>query len=296
MGLLVPERLVKHACAALVVTIIPFVAPRALHAASIAAPAPIAVDGAVQVSAVLQRDPAGPMYTERPAQTIRVVRGDTLDSLAATLRSDAAAMRWANNLVDVAEPAVGAPLLVPPGPGALVELTRATSPSRLAAQLGLDPRVILDYNTLRSDEALPAGRWLQVPRAIAGKSALPSEWVVPDAAGMPSIASRYMARGHNLYPYGQCTYYVASRRNVNWAGDARSWLANGRSAGRPVGQVPVVGAIMVSWDSWVGHVAYVERVNLDGSFVVSEWNVRGWAVYDQRTIVPGKTSIIGFVY
>lgn len=293
----VPERLIKHACAALAVLALPVVAPRALHVATASAPLPpIAIDGAVQASAVLEANPGGPMYTERPAQTIRAARGDTLATLAAEFHSDAAAMRWANDLVDVSEPVAGSPLLIPPGPGSLVELQRSAKPSEVASQLGLDPRVILDYNTLGSDEKLATGRWLQVPRVIAPRSALPSDVVVPDEAGLPSVASVQMAKGHDTFPYGQCTYYVASRRNVTWGGDAWMWYRNARAAGRPEGEVPVAGSIMVTWESWVGHVAYVEKVNPDGTFVVREMNVRGWGFVDERTIVPGKSQIIGFIY
>jgi surface antigen len=250
----------------------------------------------VQASAVLEANPGGPMYTERPAQTIRAAAGDTLETLAAQFHSDAAAMRWANGLVDVSEPVPGRALLIPPGPGSLVELERSAKPSEVAAQLGLDPRVILDYNALGSDDSLAAGRWLQVPRVIAPKSALPSDVVVPDESGMPSVPSTQMARGHDLFPYGQCTYYVATRRNVTWGGDAWMWFNTAHIAGRPEGQVPVAGSIMVSWESWVGHVAFVEKVNPDGTFVVQEMNVRGWGIVDERTVSPSKTQIIGFIY
>ena len=293
----VPERLLKHACAALAVLAIAVVAPRALHAATASTPPPpIAIDGAVQASAVLEANPGGPMYTERPAQTIRAAAGDTLATLAAQFHSDAAAMRWANGLVDLSEPAAGRALLIPPGPGSLVELQRSAKPSEVAAQLGLDPRVILDYNTLGSDDTLAAGRWLQVPRVIAPRSALPSDVVVPNAEGSPSIPSTQTAKGRDTFPYGQCTYYVASRRNVTWGGDAWMWFNAAHAAGRPEGQVPVVGSIMVTWESWVGHVAYVVKTNPDGTFVVQEMNVRGWGVVDERTVVPGKTQIIGFIY
>ena len=293
----VPERLLKHACAALAVMALPVVAPRALHVATASTPPPpIAIDGAVQASAVLEANPGGPMYTERPAQTIRAAAGDTLETLAAQFHSDAAAMRWANGLVDVSQPSAGRALLIPPGPGSLVELQRSAKPSELAAQLGLDPRVILDYNTLGSDDTLAAGRWLQVPRVIAPRSALPSDVVVPNAEGLPSVPSTQMAKGHDTFPYGQCTYYVASRRNVTWGGDAWMWFNGARAAGRPVGQVPVAGSIMVSWESWVGHVAYIVSVNPDGTFLVEEMNVRGWGIVDERTVVPGKTQIIGFIY
>jgi surface antigen len=293
----VPERLLKHACVALAVMTLPVVAPRALHAATATTPPPpIAIDGAVQAAAVLEANPGGPMYTERPAQTIRAAAGDTLATLAAEFHSDAAAMRWANGVVDVTEPIPGRAVLIPPGPGSLVELTRAAKPSEVAATLGLDPRVILDYNVLRSDDPLAAGHWLQVPRVVAPRTALPSDIVVPDANGAPSVPSTQKARGNDTFPYGQCTYYVASRRNVTWGGDAWMWFSTARVAGRPEGQVPVIGSIMVSWESWVGHVAYVEHVNSDGSFVVQEMNVRGWGVVDERTVSPGKTPIIGFIY
>jgi surface antigen len=46
----------------------------------------------------------------------------------------------------------------------------------------------------------------------------------------------------------------------------------------------------------VGHVAYVERVNRDGSFVVSEmnWGWR-WGVVTYRT-VRSMSGILGFIY
>ena len=292
------ERVLKHVWIVLAVMLLPLVTPHALDAAMSQSldSGPIAVDGAVQAAAVLETDPGGPMYTERPAQTIRAASGDTLATLAAQFHSDAAAMRWANGLAGLSQPAVGRPLLLPPGPGSLVELRRAARPSELAAQLGLDPRVILDYNNLSSDDQMPAGRWLQVPRVIAPRSALPSDVVVPNAEGLPSVAREAAPWRVDTFPYGQCTYYVATRRNVTWGGDAWMWFTAARASGRREGQVPVAGAIMVSWESWVGHVAYVERVNVDGSFVVSEMNVRGWGLVDQRTITPGTVPIIGFIY
>jgi len=58
----------------------------------------------------------------------------------------------------------------------------------------------------------------------------------------------------------------------------------------------VQGAIVVMWGSWVGHVAYVEKVNPDGSFLISEMNVRGVGVRDQRTVTVSSIDLIGFIY
>lgn len=289
------QRVLQHVCIALAALSLPLLAPRALSAATPGrAPVTSAVDGAVQASAILERR-ATPPFTERPAQSIVTAAGDTLESLAAAFHSDAAAMRWANGLHDLDQPRPATRLLVPPGAGALVRVTRQERLTDVATRLNVDPRVLLDYNVIPDDGPLPPGRWLQVPKAAAPSGSLDSAAVVPAEGGVPSVASAQNSHGVDRFPYGQCTYYVATRRNVTWGGDAWTWFDNARAAGRPTGQVPVAGAIAVTWGSWIGHVGYVERVNPDGSFVVSEMNVMGWAVYDQRTLRP-ESGIIGFIY
>lgn len=100
----------------------------------------------------------------------------------------------------------------------------------------------------------------------------------------------------NHFSYGYCTWYVATRRFVAWFGNAIEWWPNARAYGFPEGQSPQVGAIMVTRESWFGHVAYVEAVNGDGSWTVSEMNFAGWAVVDRRTIKPGQVPLVGFIY
>lgn len=100
----------------------------------------------------------------------------------------------------------------------------------------------------------------------------------------------------NGYPYGYCTYFVATRRFVpsSW-GNAKNWLSSAKRAGYSTGQTPVAGAIMVTNESWWGHVAYVESVNGD-TITISEMNYEGWGVIDHRTISIGSGNIRGFVY
>lgn len=83
--------------------------------------------------------------------------------------------------------------------------------------------------------------------------------------------------GPNNFPEGQCTWYVASRREIGpLHGDARLWNGVASDTGYDVGDVPVKGSIMV-WQPGVhnadqnyGHVSFVERVipNRDGTFTV----------------------------
>lgn len=277
---------------------IPFLAPRAAGHLS-ATPALAEVGGdAIRSGATIERSPLGAGLVERPAQTIVVSQGDTIESLASAFHADPGTVRWANQIFDVAEPAPNTSLLVPPGPGSLIQVQAPSEqPTHVAARLGIDARIILDYNALRSNAALPAGSFIQVPRAAASTTALRADEVVPTRAFTPAVVSTQMSQGQNdHYPWGQCTYYVASRRNVTWGGDAWSWFRNAAAAGRPEGQVPVAGSIMVQWGGWAGHVAFVERVNPDGSWVVSEWNVAGFGRYDQRTVTPGSADVIGFIY
>lgn len=100
----------------------------------------------------------------------------------------------------------------------------------------------------------------------------------------------------NHFSFGYCTYYVATRRYVPWFGNAIDWWANARAYGYPEGSTPKVGAIMVTRESSLGHVAYVESVN-GNQFTVSEMNFTAWDVVDRRTItLGGSVPIVGFIY
>lgn len=122
---------------------------------------------------------------------------------------------------------------------------------------------------------------------------------VPPAPPAPVTNIRvggYVSAGSNNFPYGYCTYYVAQKRAVNWGGNAREWYGNAQATGHTVGSAPRVGAIMVTSESYYGHVAYVESVNPNGSFTVSEMNYAGWEVVNYRTISAGSVPLIGFIY
>ena len=100
----------------------------------------------------------------------------------------------------------------------------------------------------------------------------------------------------NHFDNGYCTWYVATRRNVPWFGNANQWWPNARAYGFAEGYQPQVGAIMVTAESGYGHVAYVEAVNPDGSWVVSEMNYAGWGYRSTRTIRHGQVPLVGFIY
>jgi len=101
------------------------------------------------------------------------------------------------------------------------------------------------------------------------------------------------------FPWGQCTWYVATQRVVTWSGDAWQWAGNAAAAGLPEGAFPQVGAIVV-WGpgngySDVGHVAYVDAVQSPTSFTIDEANYQGLGIVDRRQINT-LSDVEAFIY
>jgi peptidoglycan DL-endopeptidase CwlO len=153
-----------------------------------------------------------------------------------------------------------------------------------------------------NDEALKARADAIAAQARATQAAAPKPAAAkpppppPAPAGPPPSGAIVEPPGSNHFAYGYCTWYVANRRNVPWFGNAIEWWPNAPPYGYAEGQTPVVGAIMVTRESGYGHVAYVESVNGDGSWTVSEMNFAGWNIVSRRTLRPGQAPVLGFIY
>jgi surface antigen len=80
-------------------------------------------------------------------------------------------------------------------------------------------------------------------------------------------------------------------------GNAITWLSLARKAGLPTGSVPQAGAALYHKDiSGLGHVAFVEKVNEDGSAMISDMNYPTWGRVTYRTIQPGEFGKYAFIY
>ncbi|VQU47469.1 CHAP domain containing protein [Streptococcus pneumoniae] len=119
------------------------------------------------------------------------------------------------------------------------------------------------------------------------------------------------------YAYGQCTWGVAARMNqlglklkgsngekisiINTMGNGQDWVATASSLGGETGSIPRAGAIVSfvggthGTPADYGHVAFVEKVYDDGSFLVSETNYGGNPNYTFRKISQAD-SAISFAY
>lgn len=96
---------------------------------------------------------------------------------------------------------------------------------------------------------------------------------------------------------GWCTFGAASRLPVpsGW-GNANSWALSATLAGYKVSSIPKEGTVAQTvGDSFMGHVAVVESVNPDGSFVIWEENgMYGLGTFDTRTTTTAEFST--FIY
>ncbi|WP_105995922.1 glucosaminidase domain-containing protein [Staphylococcus agnetis] len=116
-----------------------------------------------------------------------------------------------------------------------------------------------------------------------------------------------VAGGKANYPQGQCTWYVYHRMaqyNAHIAsdmGNASDWSYNALTKGYKVTDTPQPHNAVVfqpnqfGADRYYGHVAFVEKVNDDGSIVISETNVKGLGVISYRTLDAHTVKQLDFI-
>ena len=177
----------------------------------------------------------------------------------------------------------------------------AAASTALEGQLALDSNALLMLvdarNTALESASAPA-------RAIEEQIAEIDQELAAGNAPPRSVVNTGSCGDH--FAYGQCTWYVASRRCIPWVGNADEWFTNAARMGYPEGHTPAVGAVVTFWPggdgaSSVGHVGYVEAVGPAagvpaGEFKFSEMNYDGWNRVNYRTLPDNSSGIQGFIY
>ncbi|OEK76039.1 N-acetylmuramoyl-L-alanine amidase [Staphylococcus saprophyticus] len=109
------------------------------------------------------------------------------------------------------------------------------------------------------------------------------------------------------YPHGQCTWYVYNRmaqfdKYVSGdLGDARNWNNRAERKDYAVSSTPKAHTAVVfeagqqGADQIYGHVAFVEKVNDDGSIVISESNIKGLGIVSYRTIDADAATELSYI-
>ena len=158
--------------------------------------------------------------------------------------------------------------------------------SAIASKYGTTYQKIMQLNGLTNFFIYP-GQKLKVP---GGSSSSSSSNNTRSNGGYYSPTFNHQ----NLYTAGQCTWYVFNRRaqagspiSTYWS-DAKYWTYNAASDGYIVNHTPTVGSIMQSTAGYYGHVAYVERVNPDGSILISEMNYTYGPYNTDTRVIPAS--------
>ncbi|MFZ2970008.1 MAG: CHAP domain-containing protein [Minisyncoccia bacterium] len=235
-----------------------------------------------------------------------VQSGDTPSSIATSFGISTYTLLWANNLKvgDYIKP--GQELEVLPVTGVKHIVKAGDTVDSIAAKYKADKDEIIIFNATQADGLFPdgsEGKMLIIPNGELAAPLKPRVIVVPRDPNERSVISSAKYKPTNLnpqgghrFPYGQCTWYVASKLLVPWGGDAKMWLTNSKAYGYKSGKSPVVGSIMVTTENRrYGHVAVVEAVNGD-NITISEMNYVGWGRTSVRVLKATSPVIRGYIY
>lgn len=161
--------------------------------------------------------------------------------------------------------------------------------------------------TIVTPDVINPGEKLRIPTEDEELTDRFSEYMatasVNSANVVATTASTYTTRSYSSAPVNSNSYYVGNgmwctdyvhslRSDVPIYGNAGyNWISAAQADGKATGTTAQAGAIAVT----DGHVAYVNSVNADGSYNVSEmgWNYQA-GNYNERTVQPGTFG--GFIY
>ncbi|NQV00436.1 MAG: LysM peptidoglycan-binding domain-containing protein [Parcubacteria group bacterium] len=253
--------------------------------------------------------------TETGVLKYEIKEGDTVSSIAKKFSIDAATILEENDLYADDIIKSGMKLSILPISGATERVDAGQTLSGIAKKHDIDEDTIKKYNNLLLASDIEEGQILIIPdgnREIKerprpeqpdtllarGNNSSPAASTSSAGSSNPtdrSVGSRgqYSANG---FPSGYCTWYVATRRgDVTWRGNAGQWLTNAQAQGRATGRVPAVGSIMVTNESWWGHVAVVTGVQGDTVYV-SEMNYAGFGIESSRAVSNSSGVIKGYIY
>ena len=155
--------------------------------------------------------------------------GDTLSGIARANGITTDTLRWANDVDDIDNVMPGDTLIIPSTVGVLHTVRAGETISGIASKYNASIARIESYNNI-IDEELVAGLQIMIPDGEGAP--LPLEPVAPPvqvarSGGSSSYSSApsYVSTssGPNRFPWGYCTWWVASKRYVPWNGNAWQW-------------------------------------------------------------------------
>ncbi len=231
-----------------------------------------------------------------------VLDGDTIGKIAANHHVTINTVLWANEIDDIDSIKPGDKIFILPVSGLNYTVKKNDTLDNIAEKYKAEKDKIIAFNSLPANGEIKEGQEIVIP---GGEQEIPRQTAAPASFGIASrsyesfgavgkILGGKAGAGHS-FPYGYCTWYVAQKRYVPWGGNAGTWLYRAKSAGYATGKKPRVGSIVVTSESWWGHVGIVEKVS-GSAITISEMNYKGWAKKSTRVLSLASRSIKGFIY
>ncbi len=245
-------------------------------------------------------NPFNPLTTisQMPREEVivyKVKTGDNPSTIAAYFGITTNTLLWANSLGfwDYIRP--GDELKILPTNGLVHQVKSGDTVESIAKKYKAEVSEIISFNDLPADGKIEPSQELIIPDGVK---------YVPTPARVYATSYPKRSQGGHKFPWGQCTWYVATKRYVPWSGHAKSWLANAKAYGFSVcwgsSCTPEPGVIVSLKDSgWAarryGHVAYVEKVTRT-TITISEMNRIGLGVKSIRVLARNSWRINGYIY
>ena len=251
-----------------------------------------------------------------------VASGDSYSTIAEKFNISVNSIVWANGFTKASTLKPGQVIRIPPVSGLAYQVQAGDTIAMISEKFKAPVDKILAQNRLAPNQELLIGQDLIIPGAIriaaveqkenaaekAGKAAANAGAKKPAPAKKPTPAVIKPAKDQYAVKYngkskgfvwGNCTYYVATHKNVTWRGNANAWLRNAAAAGVPTGSKPVPGAIISfsgrGYNPYYGHVGIV--VDIDGNdLIVKDMNYRRLNEVTVRRVPKNDGSIRGYIY
>lgn len=244
---------------------------------------------------------------------------DTLARLSETYNVSVDAIRWANDIsLDILKPWMI--IKIPPTSWVIHIVKKWDTLWAIAMKYDIASIDISSFNQLSDKNTLRVGMELMIPWAqknIASPLAktpapLPGKTIPvpqPKPTSRPitidtttwlksSYSVVYTGKGR-WFVAGNCTWYVAQNKNVDWRWNANAWIKNARAKWHKTWSTPIPGAIIQfsgrGYSRAYGHVGIVADVQ--GEYVIiKDMNYRGLYEVTIRKVKKNDPAIDGYIY
>lgn len=246
----------------------------------------------------------------------KVQEWDTLELIAKKYWISTDTILWASNLPKAYKAKKWDTLKFPPVTGVVYSVLKWDALNVIAKRYWISEQKIIEQNNI-VNKTLVAGKKIVIPWWHYIKPVVPQKPKPVYAASTKKTTARattwkttssystsrwrYKLKWRKPYSgaWGNCTYYVASYKNVNWRWNANQWLYRARAKWHPTWSNATLWAIIVfqwrGYNPYYGHVWIVMEV-FPNHLIVSDMNYLRKNQVTYRKINRWDRSIRWYIY